>query len=349
MTTDEVKQLAASGRYRGQPLNGQVEETHISWVILTKNMAFKIKKPVALSFLDFSELANRKIYCDREVQLNQRFSDIYLGVLPLRQENERYTLGEGAGPIIDYAVQMKRLPSGQRMDLLLAEGGVKERHIRQLAKRIADVHARATVITTPFDLGKTLLLFNDITEIRPFVLRHWGEELALIISHSINWSDAFLRTHIDRFQERINQGFQRDVHGDLHSRNIFILRDPVLFDCIEFNDRYRQIDLLYEIAFFCMDLEVKGKDDFSRLFQVMYNSILPVFQKDEDGLIFNYFKCLRANVRAKVHALQARQLSRGAALQHELDEIRAYLQLMKKYLNHPASESMTKQAALEKV
>src|SRR5690606_25815815 len=119
MKEDEVISLARTGTFNGKPLDGQIEETHISWVVLCNHVVFKIKKPIKLSFLDFSTLAKRKENCEREVRLNRRFTDIYQGTVPIRLLDSKFMVGGHKGKLIDYAVQLKRLATEKRMDNVL--------------------------------------------------------------------------------------------------------------------------------------------------------------------------------------------------------------------------------------
>src|SRR5688572_3979522 len=137
MTEAEVRSVARSGHYFKYPIHGHIEETHISWVILTKKFAFKIKKPLKLSFLDFSTVKERKKFCDKELQLNQRLSSIYLKVSPVCKVDMTWMIGGRRGRIADYAVVMKRLNLTKRMDNLLAAKKVSSDHILALAKLIA--------------------------------------------------------------------------------------------------------------------------------------------------------------------------------------------------------------------
>lgn len=328
MNDSEIVSLARKGHYLGEPINGRVEHTHISWVILTRLYAFKIKKPVKLSFLDFSALAQRKKFCERELLLNQRFSSIYLEVISVRKKDDFWKLGGSEGKIVDYAVRMKRLDSKKRMDLVVGKGKVGALHMIALAKQISRFHQGAQIISRPFDPSKVSETFDDLLSIYPLVLQHLGEEFTMIIDNAISFNRSFLAAHAKRFKERIRMGFQRDIHGDLHSGNVFLYRVPVIFDCIEFNDQYRQIEVLNEIAFFCMDLEFYGQFSLSEIFVVQYAELFPCFQTAEDNLLFSYYKLARANIRAKVHGLSAMQ----SVNKDELEIIRRYLLLMKEYM-----------------
>lgn len=339
MNETGVRQLAKGVYYQGDFLQGRVVETHISWVILTRKFAFKIKKPVKHSFLDFSTLPLRKKYCEKELQLNSRFSGIYLAVLPVRKHGERWYLGGSAGEVADYAVQMKRMARTKEMDTLLRRGKVSSEQVRELAKTVASFHKKAEVITRPFDPEQARRLFNDIQNIQAFVVKKLGAEHAKRISVSITWSDAFLQAHSPHIQARIMQGFQRDLHGDLHSGNIFLYKRPVLFDCIEFNDSYRQMDVLSEVAFLCMDLESFGQQPLAETFLSAYTRDFPCMQTAADERLFLYYKCYRANIRAKIYALRAREAHKGEGRHHQyLEALKNYLSLMKIYMSQFENE-----------
>lgn len=331
MLESEINELAEHGYFNGSQLQSKLEETHISWVLFTDKYAFKVKKPLKLSFLDFSTLELRKKYCEREVQLNSRFTDIYMNVVSLRYDKDKWQIGGKHGEIMDYAVQMKKMAAVKRMDKLLMKRKVTEESIHNLAVQVAGFHQKAERIYDPFSLTDAMGLFNDISGTKDFVSKELGPDYVSIIDNAIRWSNAFLKQHMRRFQQRIEEGFKRDVHGDLHSGNVFLYKKPVMFDCIEFNDSYRRIDVLYEVAFMCMDLEAFGQNKLSDAFLKEYNSNLPSFEVEEDKDIFNYFKCLRANVRAKVHALNAVQEHEEAVKRH-INETKKYLKLMSVYM-----------------
>lgn len=333
MTESDVRDMALRGVYQNTSLKAKVEETHISWVLLTRKYAFKIKKPVRLSFLDFSSLELRKEFCERECRLNSRFSDIYLGVLPIRFANKQWVIGGDDDALtVDYCVVMRRMAVSKRLDNVLRKRQTKEKGIRALALEIAKFHKKAETIFTPFEIEKHRGIFNDIgTIIQPSAngnLVRFGD----IIKRAIGWSDGFLEKHGKRIQNRIDHGLKRDLHGDLHCGNIFLYSKPVLFDCIEFNDEYRQIDVLYEMAFLCMDLERFHLKHLSEILLDEYTKHFPAFQEDEDYDLFVYFKSLRANIRAKVHALQWKQADSESEATYHISETRKYLGLMTDYM-----------------
>jgi uncharacterized protein len=329
----EVRDIARNGVYANTALRGKLEETHISWVILTRKFAFKIKKPVKLSFLDFSTLQLRKQQCERELLLNTRFSDIYLSVQPIRRLKGKWILGgDEVGDVVDYCVVMRRMAVSKRLDNVLRKGKVNKSSIRRLADQTASFHGKAERVFIPFDIGKACNTFNDIGSIVESVSDNIGLQFGDIINRSIEWSNSFLGVHNHRMQQRIDHGLKRDVHGDLHSGNIFLYRRPVLFDCIEFNDQFRQIDVLYEIAFLCMDFERFHQKPVADIFLQVYTRHFPAFQESEDHLIFTYFKCLRANIRAKVHAMELNQTDDKNEAAFQISETRKYLSLMNEYM-----------------
>jgi len=331
MNNQDINTLCSTGLFENQRLHGTLEETHISWVILSKKRAFKVKKPVKPSFLDFSTLLKRKKYCETELHLNRRFSDIYLAVLPIRHHKDVWLIGEGTGKIVEYTVLMKRMMPSKRMDKLLKSGKVSKASILALAKQIAGFHAHATIISTAFDLDDSRNTFNDIESIGTFVRDNLGVEFENIIPLAIQWSDRFLAANKSLFEQRMRLGFKRDLHGDLHSGNIFLYKKPVIFDCIEFNDDFRQIDTASEIAFLCMDLEAFGYQQLSDILIAEYLDHFPCIQTPTDQKLFAYYKCMRANIRAKVHAISAGQVDDGDVRDLHLASLQVYLRLIKTY------------------
>lgn len=330
----EIHAIASQGLYENSYIRGSVVDTHISWVILTRRFAFKIKKPVKFSFLDFSTLALRKELCEKELKLNRRFSDIYLDVLPVRFVDSQWIIG---GPddvnVVDYCVMMKRMATSRRLDNMLQKHKVDVASIRRLATDIALFHREADSVYRAPDLTTTTAIFNDIGSVRDLTTDGLHIEIdSPSIDRAMDWSNSFLKKHFNRIQQRAECGLKRDLHGDLHSGNIFLYPKPVLFDCIEFNDSYRQIDVLYDIAFLCMDLERFDEWNLAAALIDEYRKHFAAFQEDEDYSIFVYFKSLRANIRAKVHAQQWKESHTPSELSYHTAHVQKYLQLMDKYI-----------------
>lgn len=334
MTKEQIDSLLASGELPGISNRRELIETHISWVILCDEYVYKIKKPVHYSFLNFSTSALRKHFCQREIKLNQRLTEkIYIDVLPVYQDNGRYGIGIGKGKIIDHAVRMFKMDISKQMDVLLAQDQVTENDILQLAKKIASFHQNTDVIHEK-NYRDIQDLFNDLANQSAF-LEGTGERRSELINHAIEISDGFIKKHSARLQQRLKEGLFRDCHGDLHSRNIFLLPAPQPFDCIEFNDDLRQIDVLNEVAFLCMDLEVFGRHDLSGLFMDQYTKLFPAMETEEDRSLFIYYKSYRANIRAKVNSLRAGTAANETERKKALHTADKYLEMMDGYLKTP--------------
>ena len=332
MKEAQVKQVIKNKAFPDKKIKPRLVETHISWVILTSRYAFKIKKPLKYSFLDFSTVEQRKYYCERELELNSRLTkNMYLKVLPVTMEGDHVKIGNGNGEILDYAVMMKKLRADKQMDVLLKKNRVDHDHIEALARVLLGFHKKAQMINKKFDAKKIKESFNDIDSVKDYANKHIGNHTGETIDLSIQTSNKFLQKNKNLFVKRIEEGFVRDCHGDLHSKNIFLYAKPVIFDCIEFNDDFRQIDLLDEIAFFCMDLEDHNREDLSHSFQQFYFSKFPCMRNEQEGKLFVYYKLYRANVRAKVSLLKAKQAHNATEEKSRLNNAAGYLKLMNKY------------------
>lgn len=313
-------------------------ETHISWVILTQNFAYKIKKPMRYSFLDFSTLGKRKFYCERELELNQRLAEnMYLSVVPIRRGKKGAVIEGTDGEVMDYAVKMKRMDESRQMNILLENSEVKTEHIYNIAEKLSTFHAFTDNIETPIKISTMAEDFADILKVKRFIGKNLGQNVADKIDQSVVFSNAFLKKYAERIKERHAQGFTIDGHGDLHSKNIFLLDESegyqsVIFDCIEFNDHFRQVDVLSELAFFCMDLDFYGKEDLEMLFLQNYLLKYPCIFNEADRQIFQYYKLYRANVRVKINALKAMQTMDEKELKKRMELVEDYFLLMKRYL-----------------
>lgn len=311
----------------------ELVETHSSLVILTEEIAYKIKKDVQFSFLDFSTKELRRLDTVRELELNRRLApEVYLDVVQICAEGSGFRLGsvgEDCEHVFDHALRMKRLDSELEMDKVLERGEVTEAFLEVLAAKVAAFHAGAVVIQRRSQANAEGYAsdFNDILQQEEVFRKLLGVKAVEKLRALVAVSDHFLETHHHHIEARLNAGWVRDVHGDLHTRNIFAYPDPVIFDCLEFNDHFRQIDVLNEVAFLCMDLESRGFEAFSNCFVAAYGQRLEAMASQEDRNLFIWFKCYRANVRAKVAAIRATQSAEPALVA----EMNSYLGLMDRY------------------
>lgn len=331
MTRSDIHTLLERGLFPERCHKPELVETHISWVILCDAHVFKIKKDIHYSFLDFATLDKRRFFCEREVELNRRLApEMYIGVVPVRKINASIVIGGEDGDIIDYAVHMRRLPREKQMDVLLGTDSVSPSDIHALAEHIAAFHRRINIIYEK-DVSDVSEKFNDLGDEREYLQQQLGNNSRNRITEVMKVSDMFIDRNRNMLNERLVAGYFRDCHGDLHSRNIFLLLEPVIFDCIEFNNDFRRIDVLNEVAFLCMDLDAFGREDLSALFIQTYNRLFPVMRNAEEELLFIYYKCYRANVRAKVNTLRSKSASDTDQRKKSLSEAAKYLQLMYDY------------------
>jgi len=279
-------------------------ETHISWVLLHGDLAWKIKKPVRFAFLDFSTLEKRAHYCRRELTLNRRFSpDIYLGLSTVRLLRGRIGLDLPGGRLLDYAVRMRRMDEDLRLDLKVQRGQAGPEAMRLLARTLAGFHRKARVVRRGHDVAMLDTEFRDLRSVIPFLARLFGPGAGSDLLASLDRSAGILASLSDRLSWRLAQGYTRDGHGDLHCRNIFLDEVPHLFDCLEFDDRLRQVDLLAELAFLGADLQGFGRADLWEVFLDTYQAELPLIFNPRDQDLLRWYLWYRANVRLKVLAL----------------------------------------------
>ena len=326
----EIQTLYNNQAFPDVPTDKAFYETHANWILLGKAFAFKIKKPVHFSFMDFSTLEKRKYFCEQEVQLNQRMEpEVYLEVLPVQKKGEQVWIGDGAGQIIDYAVKMKRLDQDRQMHLLLQQSAVKPQHIAQIAEKLANFHQSAKILNDAPQWSQLFEDFADLAQVKPALNEWFGHETANFIDLLILETKNFLSTHQHVLTDRFNHGFWRDGHGDLHTGNIFLTEPPVIFDCIEFNAHFRKLDILDEIAFLCMDLDFFDRRAYAELLLQAYHEAMKLELRPTDRSLFYYYKSYRANVRLKVTALGYLQTPPPPS---KLTEMKRYIELLKRYL-----------------
>lgn len=280
----------------------QLIQTHVSWIFLTDEYVYKVKKPVNYGFLDFSSLDKRRFFCDEEVRLNSRLCpDIYLQTVPLVMTPDGASF-HGEGEIIDYAVLMKRLPAQRMLDVLVDRGAVTPEDMRSIADVVGRFHLEA-------DRSKEISSFGTIAAITANCNENFSQLTAYIdrsISHDdlsiiTDWTDKFLKRLKQAFERRVLDGFIRDCDGDLHLENICLADRPYIFDCIEFNNRFRYSDTAADVAFLLMDLDFHGREDLGDAFLEHYRDITSDEGLDE---ILPFYKIYRAMVRGKVESFR---------------------------------------------
>jgi aminoglycoside phosphotransferase family enzyme len=275
----------------------ELKQTHISWVFLTGNFVYKVKKAVDFGFLDFSTLEKRRFFCEKELELNRRLcGDMYLEVVPINR-SDRVKIG-GEGETVEYAVKMKRMPEEKIMTRLLEDGKVDRKLVDRMAKIIAEFHLKA-------ETSKRICEFGSL----PMITKNWMENFGQseeFIGETIPMENyRLIRERIDEFMKRNEAFFAkrvaenriRECHGDIHSGNIFVADRIYIFDAIEFSERFRFCDVASDIAFLAMDLDFKDRRDLSKFFVERY---VKYSGDREVEKLLDFYKCYRAYVRGKV-------------------------------------------------
>ncbi|MFW2441027.1 MAG: AAA family ATPase [Arenicellales bacterium] len=295
----------------------ELVETHISWVLLTGDFAYKIKKPVNFGFLDFSSLEKRRHYCEEELRLNRRFApELYLDVITITGTEDQPAV-KGTGEVLEYAVKMKQFPPESLLSTLLDCGDLREIHMDWLAQVIAGFHLQADIAEAESKFGTLEAVAQPVSEnFRQIRHQIQDPDILLQLASIEKWStDAFNRLQPE-FRKRKLEGYIRECHGDLHLGNIILLNEKVIpFDCLEFNENLRWIDVLSEIAFLVMDLDDHQRPDLSRR---LLNSYLEQTGDYRNLALLQYYMVYRAMVRAKVNALR---LNQDGLDQQEIDSV----------------------------
>lgn len=281
-------------------------ETHISWVILTGQYAYKVKKPVDLGFLDFSTLEKRRFYCEEELRLNRRLAPaIYLEVVPITGTPQQPVLG-GRGEAIEYTVKMAQFPQPARLDRMLEAGRLEPCHMDAFAHMIAEFHRQAAKSAAADSYGEPAQVWQpmaeNFTRIRDDIADARQREAVAGLE---KWSGEVFSRLAPLLTRRKAGGFIRECHGDMHLRNLaWIDNAPLAFDGIEFNPNLRWIDVISEVAFLVMDLHDRGRPELAQRFLNAYLER----SGDYAGLqLLPLYLVYRALVRAKVCAIRLGQ------------------------------------------
>jgi hypothetical protein len=278
-------------------------QTHISYLLLTGTYAYKIKKPVDLGFLDFTTLERRRHFCQEEVRLNQRGAPgLYLGAIPITPYERGFRLDGPESAAVEYAVKMRQFDENGLFDRLVDSGRITDELIDRLARRVAEYHSGAATSAAIAEFGRP----ERIQEVINGNYRHTQRFVG-----SLQTPEQYqlTRTFTDRFfmdqrkvlEGRVAAGKIRECHGDLHLGNIcFWERTIHLFDCIEFNELFRFVDVMQDAAFTTMDLESYQRADLANGFINAYAERTGDWQ----GLTMLPLYLVRhAYVRAKVNSL----------------------------------------------
>jgi uncharacterized protein len=283
----------------------QLLQTHISYILLTGEYAYKVKKPANFGFLDFSSLEKRHYFCQEELRLNRRLSpELYLEVLPILENAGQYRFGVAGTEqsVADYALQMQQFPQDMLLSQLFQNGELTPEMVQQLARQVAAFHTSAGT-------NSEVAVYGAVESIQQVATNNYAISAAFIgtsqtqqqLNETRAFTTQFFERHADWFARRQTEAKIRECHGDLHLNNVCLYQDKIqIFDCIEFNQEFRNIDVIYDVAFLVMDLEFRGRIDLANL---LLNTYLEQTGDYWGAVLLPLYLCMRAYIRGNVNSL----------------------------------------------
>ncbi len=283
------------------PVSASIDlvQTHVSYVLLTGDYVYKLKKPVNFGFLDYSTLDKRKHFCHEEIRLNKRgAAELYLEVVPIAQQGDSFVLSD-AGEPVEYAVKMVQFPQETLLSAMYDRGELTEQHLIDLAIQLAQFHQNAPT-------NDYILSFGEVSQIRQAIDENYDQTVSYIgvaqtqaqFDETKAYTDRLFAQQKAIFDDRVKHHWIRECHGDVHLRNICFWHNKILlFDCIEFNEPFRFVDVMFDIAYIIMDFDARGRSDLSNLF---LNTYLEQTGDWEGLQVLPLYLSRQAYVRAKV-------------------------------------------------
>ncbi len=331
MLPEFIEKLLNPEKYDDSPSQLNLVQTHISFVLISKDFVYKIKKPVNFGFLDFTTLEKRKFYCEKEIEYNSRLTpEIYEKVVEIRKKGDDYFFN-GDGEIVEYAVKMKRFNEDNSLLNLLKNKKCDDGIFRNIAQKLVNFHNK---YPAEISLAQKSIDNMKITTDENFAQteKYIGITIGKNAYNKLkNYTNKFYEEKESLLKKRIKDKRIKECHGDLHLQHIIIDNNKILIiDCIEFNDRFRIIDVANEIAFLSMDLDYNGYENYSKLFVDYYVELSKDYEIYE---LLNFYKIYRAYVRGKVTSFL---LDDRAILPEDKEKIKLrakrYFELAESYL-----------------
>jgi aminoglycoside phosphotransferase family enzyme len=324
------------------------KETHISWVILTGQFAYKVKKELKFGhILDFSTLTLRKKFCQKEVDINKILcSDMYIGVVKVVKQKTELKQGEKSvkvvnlksrGRALEYAVKMLEIPQKFRMDNLLQEGKINSDTIDKLTFVLVNFHHSTPTNRKISNFGRPEFMKRKVDENFTTLSR-----LAIIDPKFEEKLVSFIKDEHNLFLQRITNEKIRDIHGDLYLKNIFIMPDKnnnnnnkfYLYDRLEFNDSLRYADVAEDVAHLGMDLDLHGSSELRKRLISAYK--LQAKDTSLENIVY-FLMCYKACVRVKVSLFRAKGRDKTNSNDRKIinqaeEEARSHMELAESYL-----------------
>ena len=326
-----VEALLEPRAYPHKPQRIELVQTQMSLIYLTGEYVYKVKKPVNLGYLDYTTLEKRHFFCRQELELNRRLCpDAYVTVVAVVEENGELRV-EAQGKAIEYAVKMRQLPGDRMMDVLLPRGQVTPEMVARVAERLVNFHQKAETNQEIAAFGKLNVIRQNCDENFVQTEKYVGLTVLRAKYERIRgYTNGFIESNAGLFEKRVAEGRIRDCHGDLHAAHVCFTDDICIYDCIEFNNRFRYCDVVSELAFLAMDLDRYQQASLSQHLVDTYAGV-----SHDKGLLslLNFYKCYRAYVRGKVEGFK---LDDPLISQNEkakaLETARRYFQLADSYV-----------------
>ena len=320
----------ASGALAGEGGAAEVVETHVSWVLLTSECAYKIKKALKFPFLDFSTLERRRFCCFEEIRLNSRLAPkIYRQAVAIGGSLEEPTVG--TAPAIEYAVEMKRFPAEDRLDQVLARTGLRHQQLRAFAWKLSECQRQAAAAPADSPYGSVADLreqhFSNFAEISPCCC----DSSAALLEKIRLYSDTAFAQLAPLLEARKAAGKIREGHGDLHLANLLLYEGEVAaFDCIEFNPSLSWIDGASDIAFMIMDLRHRQEPKLARTLLSAWAEASGDYEALAVMLLYLVYRAL---VRAKIDCIRRRQVEDEGEAEQLAASMTGYLQLAADFID----------------
>jgi len=317
---DLIAFLSKKSSYTHNPKKIKHIQTHCSDVFLVPPFVYKLKKPVNLGFLNYSTLGNREYYCKKEVELNRKLSSgIYLGVKKISKIKGEYVFGDGEETIV-YAVLMKMLPEELSLQYLLENNEISKDRLNGIVEKLYNFYIEQKSNRDIENYGKCKNIKSQISKNLTGSYGFVGKTISLAAYKAINYFNSlFFKNKLSLFEYRRDMGFIKDCHGDLRSEHIYLQDDLIqIIDCIEFNDKFRYIDVASDIAFLSMDMDFRGFREFSRF---LVSEFSKRFGDKSMYEIIDFYKCYRAFVRGKVESIKSNQVSVSNSERHFSEEL----------------------------
>lgn len=319
----KIEFLKRPESYPDRPRKVEAVETHMSWVFLTENYAYKLKKPVRYEFLDFSTVDARHHDCEEEIRLNRRLArDVYIGVLPLTADADGNIFLGGDNTAIDWLVKMRRLPTEKMLDYEINTQTVNKTEITRFALMLARFYKGSPPIEISLSEYKQRFEAEIQDNLRVLTTPAYGLPIDLPPGVCAAQLD-FLKRESELFGRRVQEGKIIEAHGDLRPEHICLEAEPLIIDSLEFKREFRILDPVDELSFLALECERLSAPPF--VADLIFETYIRITGDTPQEHLVNFYKSCRAGLRAKLAIRHLRE--------PEMPDISKWRNLAKRYLD----------------